>query len=207
MDERSVARAVTPRPKSGPGGHSAIMSRDFPDIVDPWKAADGRRGFGGTVPLDRLARLAELLAPEADGDAPWGEAAFEAVFRYDEQGLVTIRVTVTADLPLVCQRSLETYLEHVDRISTVAVITDVGEQETLPEMYEPVLVEDRRLALASLVEEELLLAVPQVPRKPGAGEPELPDDVSLESAPAEDKEPVHKPFAGLAGLIKEQGRD
>ena len=183
------------------------MSRDFPDMVDPWKAADGRRGFGGTVPLARLARLAELLAPEEAGAVAWGEAAFEVLFGYDEQGLVTIRVTVEADLPLVCQRSLETYFEHVDRVSTVAVITDVGEQESLPEIYEPVLVEDRRLALASLVEEELLLAVPQVPRKPGAGDPGLPKDVSLEQAPAKKKEPVHKPFAGLAGLMKDKELD
>ena len=183
------------------------MSRDFPDIVDPWKAADGQRRFSGTVPLGRLARLAELLAPEDDGGPAWGEAAFEAVFGYDEQGLVTIRVSVRADLPLVCQRSLETYAEHVERASTVVVITDVGEQEAVPEAYEPVLVEDRRLALASLVEEELLLAVPQVPRKPGASEPELPADVSLERAAAQKKEPVHKPFAGLAGLMKDKDRD
>jgi len=182
------------------------MSRDFPDIVDPWKAADGRRVFAGTVPLDRLERLVTLLAPEESDGGGRGEAAFEAAFGYDEQGLVTIRVTVRADLPLVCQRSLETYLEHVERGSTVAVITAVGEQETLPEAYEPVLVEDHRLALASLVEEELLLAVPQVPRKPGAREPELPADVSLENAATKEKEPVHKPFAGLAGLMKEKGR-
>ena len=183
------------------------MSRDFPDMVDPWKAADGRRGFGGTVPLARLARLAELLAPEEAGAVAWGEAAFEVLFGYDEQGLVTIRVTVEADLPRVCQRSLETYFEHVDRVSTVAVITDVGEQESLPEIYEPVLVEDRRLALASLVEEERLLAGPQLPRKPGAGDPGLPTDGSLEQAPAKKKEPVHKPFAGLAGLMKAKDRD
>ena len=183
------------------------MSRDFPDTVDPWKAADGKRGFGGTVPLARLGRLAELLAPEEPGGIAWGEAGFEAVFGYDEQGLVTIRVAVRADLPLVCQRSLETYAEHVERMSMVAVITDVGQQETLPEQYEPVLVADRRLALADLVEEELLLAVPQVPRKPGAGDPGVPKDVTLESAPAHEKGPVHKPFAGLAGLMKDTNGD
>jgi uncharacterized protein len=182
------------------------MSRDFPDIVDPWKAADGQRCFGGTVPLARLERLAGLLAPEQGGGPLRGEAAFEASFGYDELGLVTVRIEVRADLPLVCQRSLETYLEHVERISTVAIITAVEDQEDLPEPYEPVLVEDRRLALASLVEEELLLAVPQVPRKPGAAGPALPEDVSLEDSAARGDEPTHRPFAGLAGLIKKEQR-
>lgn len=176
------------------------MSREFPDIVDPWKAADGRRSFSGTVPLARLERLAALLAPGANT----GVAAFEADFGYDEQGLVTIRVAVTADLPLVCQLSLETFVEHVERSSTVAVVTAVAEQDEVPEQYEPVLVEDRRLALASLVEEELLLAVPQVPRKPGAAKPELPADVSLEDAAEHETERTHRPFAGLAGLMKDQ---
>jgi len=180
------------------------MSRDFPDIVDPWKAADGRRRFGGTVPLARMERLAALLAPAEPGQTIAGEAAFEAEFGYDEQGLVTIRVRVAADLPLVCQRSLETYLEHVERDSMVTVITAVGEQEEVPEHYEPVLVEDRRLALVSLVEEELLLGVPQVPRKPGAADPELPADVSLEDAATRGEEPTHRPFAGLAGLMKDK---
>lgn len=176
------------------------MSRDFPDIVDPWKAADGRRRFGGTVPLKRLERLRALLAP----GEPEGVAEFEADFGYDEQGLVRIRISVRADLPLVCQLSLETFVEHVDRASTVAVITEVAEQEALPEDYEPVLVEDRRLPLASLVEEELLLAVPQVPRKPGAASPGMPADTALEESSAQEKERTHRPFAGLAGLMKDK---
>jgi len=178
------------------------MSREFPDVVDPWKAADGQRTFGGTVPLSRLRRLTGLLAPESACPDGWGEAAFEASFGYDEQGLLAIRVTVRAELPLVCQVSLDTYVETVERFSVVAVITDVGEQEMLPEAYEPVLVEDRRLELASLVEEELLLAVPQVPRKPGATGPAVPADVSLEDASAQERERTHRPFAGLAGMMK-----
>jgi uncharacterized protein len=183
------------------------MSREFPDVVDPWKAADGRRAFRGTIPLARMDRLARLLAPENGNGVHWGVASFETEFGYDEQGLVAIRIDVHAELPLVCQLSLETYEEVVDRSSVVTVITDVGEQETLPEPVEPVLVEDRRLALASLVEEELLLAVPQVPRKPGATGPELPSNVSLEAAPTNERERTHRPFAGLAGLMKWKAGD
>lgn len=186
------------------------MSREFPDIVDPWKVAEGKRTFAGTMPLKRMSRLAEILAAgggvETGSESP-GDAAFSATFRFDHQGLVTIDVTVTADLPLVCQRSLGVYTEHVDRRSRLAVIENVADQEDLPEHYEPVLVEDRRLALVDLVEEELLLAVPQVPRDPDFGELDVPETVDIETSTGKEQEQTHRPFSGLAGLMKESGGD
>jgi len=188
------------------------MSREFPDFVDPWKAADGRRTFRGTMPLKWMRRLAPMLAPESEGSGQsrtvvWNDAAFTAHFSYDEQGLVTIQLDVEAELPLICQRSLAPYQEKINRSSLLAVVEGIKEQELVPESYEPVLVEEGRMALLDIVEEELLLAVPQVPKNPDIGEIELSTDGevrypsgSVEESP--DKEKSHRPFAGLAGLMK-----
>ena len=157
------------------------------------------------MPIGKMSRLAELLAPGDASDR--GEASFRARFRYDRQGLVTIDLAVKAELKLLCQRSLEPYAEEVERRSRLVVIEDVADQEELPAEYEPVLVEDRRLALADLVEEELLLAVPQVPRSPEAGELELPEDVSVETSSAKESEQTHRPFEGLAGLLRKSAED
>ena len=181
------------------------MSREFPDIVDPWKVAEGRKSFRGTMPLVRMKRLEALLAPLAEQEAgPEKDrtAAFRTDFFFDRQGLLSIDIRVKADLPLLCQRSLEPYIEAVDRRSRLVVIEDVAEQENLPEDYEPFLVEERRLALVDLVEEELLLAVPQVPVNPEAGEMDLPDSTSSEVSAGGKEEPTHRPFEGLAGLMK-----
>jgi uncharacterized protein len=183
------------------------MSREFPDFVDPWKAADGRRTFQGTMPIRRMKRLEPLLAPEGDEAESEtlvrGEADFIARFSYDRQGLVIIRLGVNAELPLVCQRSLEPYREPVSRRSVLAVIEDVSDQEEIPDAYEPVLVEHRRLALLDIVEEELLLAVPQVPRNPASARVERSTDGQAAGA----EEPRHKPFAGLAGLMTTKLKD
>ena len=157
------------------------------------------------MPIDWMGRLAALLAPESESER--ADVEFSAGFRFDRQGLVTIDLTVRAGLPLVCQRSLETYVERVDRRSMLAVIENMADQEELPELYEPVLVEERRLALVDLVEEELLLAVPQVPRSPEAGELELPEDVSVEASSEDELEPTHRPFEGLAGWMKDTAGD
>jgi len=187
------------------------MSREFPDFIDPWKAADGRRSFQGTMPLKRMTRLEPMLAPRNDGqDDPALErqdAIFSVRFAYDEQGLVTIRITVTARLPLVCQRSLAPYQETLERSSILVVIEDVKDQDDVPQSYDPVLVEHRRLSIQDIVEEELLLAIPQVPRNPEVKEIELSTDGN-ESAPSEpEKEQSHRPFADLAGLMKAEMED
>jgi len=137
------------------------MSREYPDWISPNRAAEGKRIFSGTIPLSRMKRLAALLE-----DAK-GEAAFTAAFRTDLDQRVVIDLHVQAALSLVCQASLEVYEEQVERDTELAVIDNDNEQFDLPENYEPVLSENGRLAIASLVEEELLLGLPQVPRKPG----------------------------------------
>jgi uncharacterized protein len=182
------------------------MSREFPDFVDPWKAADGCRTFHGTMPLRRLKRLDPMLAPEGDGQnerlLARNDARFTARFSYDEQGLVTIRLEVEVELPLICQRSLAPYREKIARRSLLVAIEDVAEQELIPEIYEPVLVEQRRMALQDIVEDELLLAIPQVPKNPEIGEIELSTDGEVRIPSATEQEQSHRPFAELAGLMK-----
>lgn len=157
------------------------------------------------MPLARMPRLTALLAPADNGEeVARDDVAFRMVFGFDRQGLLTIDVRVSGDLPLVCQRSLSVFSMHVDRRSRVVVIESVEAQDEVPEPYEPVLVTDRRLALVDLVEEELLLAVPQVPVSPDASEPELPDSVALEASTETQQEQTHRPFAGLAGMLKDK---
>jgi uncharacterized protein len=144
----------------GFGSGVCLMSREFPDWIDPWKAADGARVFEGSVPLARLERLVPLLS-NSDGVA-W----FTVGFDYDFEQRARIRITVHAELQLLCQKSLEPYIEVVDRTTELSVIKEMSEQDLLPETAEAVLVDNRALAMASLVEDELIIGLPQVPRNP-----------------------------------------
>jgi len=191
------------------------MSREFPDLLNPWKAADGRRTFEGTMPLTRMQRLIPLLAPvgepgQADDgrvEVIWGDARFRADFAYDAQGYVTVELSVEAELPLVCQRTLRPYIERVRRHSVLAVVENLAEQDELPDHYEPVWAEHGQLALLDLVEDELLLGVPDVPRDPDAPEVQsAADDDGTQTAAADD-ESVRRPFAGLGALIGKKDRN
>jgi uncharacterized protein len=170
------------------------MSREYPDWLDPRKAAEGRRTYSGTMQLDRMTRLRPLLAGGG------GEARFAAGFAFDPQARVTISIEVDADLPLICQRTLEPYLEPVHRQTLLGVMESMAEESLMPENYEPVLVENGRLGLLELVEDELLLGMPQVPKKPEAG-------VGKAGMGPEDfRGPTRRPFAGLAEQLKKFGQ-
>jgi uncharacterized protein len=177
------------------------MSRDFPDMIDPWKAADGRRRFHGTMKLERMQRLEAVLALDS------GEVRFDARFYYDLQKILIVDLSVEAGLQLICQRSLRPYTEPVKRRSLLAVVETIAEQELLPENYEPLVVERRRIALSELVEDELLLGVPLVPKNPAVSEIRLSTDGVVTPESEQNDEPLQRPFADLASLLKEKAQD
>ena len=172
------------------------MSREFPDWISPGRAAEGKRIFSGTIALSRMKRLTKLLV-EAKGDA-----SFIAAFKSDMDKRVIIDLQVEAELPLICQASLEVYNEKVNRRSELAVIDDENQQEDVPDSYEPVLTENGRLAIASVVEDELLLGLPQIPRKPGLEKVEFSTGGQIRKSVEPQKGARKNPFAALQGLLK-----
>ena len=173
------------------------MSREYPDWISPGRAAEGKRIFSGSIPIARMKRLAALLV-DAQGDA-----SFIAAFRTDLDKRVIIDLQVEAALPLVCQASLEVYDEQVKRRSELAVIDDDNEQADLPDNLEPVLTENGRLAMASLVEDELILGLPQIPRKPGLEEVEYSTGGPLPASESPQPEGKKNPFAALQDMLKQ----
>lgn len=172
------------------------MSREYPDWISPGRAAEGKRVFSGTIPVVRMKRLAGLLVNAQ------GEASFEAAFSTDIDKRVIIDLRVEAALPLVCQASLEVYDEQVKRHSVLAVIDDESGQSELPEDYEPVQTENGRLAIAGLVEDELLLGLPQIPRKPGLVKVEYSTGGEAPESVPPQEEVRENPFAALQEMLK-----
>jgi uncharacterized metal-binding protein YceD (DUF177 family) len=61
--------------------------------------------------------------------------------------------------------------------------------------------------MLDLVEDELLLGVPQIPRAPGVPERGVSTDGDSERVAEEEDEPTQRPFEGLAGLLKKRADD
>lgn len=84
-------------------------------------------------------------------------------FDIDELGVPFVSGELKAKLPLICQRCLEPYLFVVDQLSTLAWVRSEQEAERLPLRFEPYLVDTNPLILNDVIEDELLLALPQIP--------------------------------------------
>lgn len=168
----------------------------LPDFADPLRLCSLGKVYEGTIALADLPRLAPLLTSTE------GEAAFALAFAMDEEHRPRIRVQVNARLVVECQRCLGPLTYEVDSASDLAVVSGPDEAERLPAELDPLLVEDGELALRSLIEDELILAIP-----PAAMHDAEECAVSLDAVnagpPSSDErggEEKPNPFAALAAL-------
>lgn len=169
------------------------MSRDYPDWIHPFKAAQARREFAGSMALAGMERLKDVLADPGDA-----EIDFSVALALDDQAQVRAEVRVSGSVPLVCQRTLKTYEHRIESRSVLGLVADERAAEGLPEDYEPLLVDDARVRLQDLVCEEILLGLPLVPRAPDS------EPLGEERAAAAE---TYKPFAGLAEMAAKADDD
>ena len=165
------------------------MSATLPAVVDVWRMVAAKRYFEGVLPLAGFNRLRSSLTDTE------GECRFSLEFGRDDMDQPFVEVRADADLPLLCQRTLERYLQSVKVLQRLGLITSEAQEDALPEGMEPLLVgESADIRPIDLVEDELILALPVVPMNP---ESTLPDAVRV---PDEDNEVKPNPFSALAAL-------
>lgn len=182
------------------------MSEDWSKLTDIDPLADGRVRIGFAIPLSEFPRLRSQLAC-ADG-AVSGHASFGR-----ERGMPVADVEVEGSARLTCQRCLEPFDFALQSTGRVAVVADGAEADRAPVELETVLAPGHRISLRDLVEEELLLALPLVPRHPqecvevpqaSAGE-ELQGGERQVADEADRSQETHRPFERLNELFKRDG--
>jgi uncharacterized protein len=114
--------------------------------------------LAGELELDKMPRLAGLLQ-SADGSV-------KASLRPRQRGARGLALTLEyeAAVQLVCQRCLEPYRERLaDRVE-LALVEEGADEASLPEGFEPVELDEGHLWPAGLIEDELIVAIPLVPK-------------------------------------------
>jgi len=166
----------------------------LPDFADPMRLCALGKRYEGAIPLADLSRLAPLLTSTE------GEAAFALAFQMDAERRPSVEVRVRANLPVQCQRCLGTMVHAVDAETRLVVVGGPDEAERLPGDVDPLLVEGERFALHSLIEDELLLALPAAPRHPVEDCEVAVDAVNSPSEQRSESEALDQesPFAVLA---------
>ncbi|MBV8504018.1 MAG: DUF177 domain-containing protein [Paucibacter sp.] len=155
----------------------------------------------GQWPATELERLADAAAAEAPA-AGWPAVNWllegEARARRAAEPEIWLHLQADAQVSLTCQRCLRPVREHLEVDRSILFVRGEDEAASLDaDSEDDVLALPRHLDAKELIEDELLLALPLVPRHDSCPQPL--------SAPAEEEAPVEdkpNPFAALKALKK-----
>lgn len=168
------------------------MSGALPPSLDLTRAARQAFDLEGRLPVKSMPRLAAALASDT------GTAEFDLQAGVDLGRRVVVSGRIDAELELICQRCLGPVKIALHAEPHLAWVKTDEALAALPEEYDPLVSEDGRVMLADLVADELLLALPLVPRHEGnAACRDLPEAAVEPAAPGEERK---NPFAELAKL-------
>lgn len=164
---------------------------DVDAFVDDAAMLEGRQ------PLADLERLAASVLPEApDATVHW-RASGTPRPGADRQPQRWIDLHARARVHMTCQRCLEPVAIDLDLSRAIRFVPTEAEAERLDlESDDDVLATSRRLDLLALVEDELVLALPAVPRHEDCRPPARPPSAA---EPSDDTAARTNPFAVLRG--------
>jgi len=110
------------------------------------------------IELRQLARLADLLHSNS------GSVKASLRFRQRRGGWLGLELEYETSVELLCQRCLEPIRQQLaDRIE-IALLESDSMEAHVPEGCEPVVLDDARLLPAQLIEDELIVSIPLVPK-------------------------------------------
>lgn len=133
------------------------MQNRLPEIIDPLHLADKRGELHGQIPIKQLTRLTPSLVDDV------GFVSVDFYFGREGQ-LAKIDGSLTVTLQLACQNCLHSVEFQIENHVKLGIATTFEQVERLPDDVEPLLIEEETISLIKLVEDELLLSLPDYPK-------------------------------------------
>ena len=133
-----------------------------PPVIDGLEFARSGQQLRGSLPMRDLKRLEDLLHDAS------GSLDYELKGTRDARNRPQLALKVVGRLHLQCQRCLGLLDHSVDLVNTLLVVPrDAQCDESMEDPETPDVVEDTpELAVAGLIEDEVLLSLPFAPRHP-----------------------------------------
>ena len=166
------------------------MFERLPDFIDPIHFAEMQGVLKGEIKLNSLTRLTEKLTADS------GVVFVDLLFKKNGKQSV-IEGHIKVDLALECQNCLQSLNWTVDREIKLGIVTSIEYADKLPPEYEPLLIDEEKIAVKHIVEDELLLATPDFPKHQNECYSQRSDS---EAEITEEQPKRENPFAVLAKL-------
>lgn len=158
-------------------------------VIDAFEFSRSNGHRDGTTPVASMSRLNQDCADQS------GEIAWAIDGSTMQQGYPALTLTVKGTVQLVCQRCLTPYAYEMDSSTMLVLGKDDDDADQIEEVLDDesvdVIVGSRSCDIRDLIEDEALLALPQVPKHEVC-----PDSKVLDLLRSEKP----SPFAGLKDL-------
>lgn len=129
----------------------------LPKTIDPIKLAKYDAALQGELPLKNFPRLQEMK--DQANQIARVSLRIETMSR-----VIVIRGEIQATLHLICQRCnrlMEYAIQHTFVLTPVS--SDMAIKK-LPDDYEPIMMHNDLISVVDMIEDEILLALPMVPK-------------------------------------------
>lgn len=129
----------------------------LPKKLDPIKNAQKQSIYDGLYLAHEMKRFSSSVV-EVSTNIP-----VKVEFAKDAQGLTYFKGHISADVQLVCQRCNQPFEYSVYTEFSFAPVQGNDDEELIPDVYDPVQVDDHgEIDLFQVLEDELILALPIV---------------------------------------------
>jgi uncharacterized protein len=136
-----------------------MQNLKLPITINPIKSAQQRSVCDGMYKLSEMNRLLAVCESCCE------HVHVNVKFDVDELGLVVISGKGSATVMLACQRCTEAFEHKLDLDFQFSPVKNAEAAENLPSYYDAIeLDENGEINLRELVEEELMLVIPLIPR-------------------------------------------
>jgi len=136
---------------------------DATQRIDPIACLRQQQVLEGELSSEQLPRLSESLS------GPTPDISYKLTFHADAQGRCIIDCFINTFLKMQCHHCGQEMVLPVSIASQLCIITDAKLAKNLPDEYEPLVVESESgtVSLLDVIEDELILAIPMIPRHEG----------------------------------------
>jgi uncharacterized protein len=166
------------------------MTKILPSYAVATDAVRRNARYAGSLAVAQLSRLADLLVDSE------GSLSVEWTAGRNVAGRAQVQGHISGSLQLRCQRCLQPFQWDLDLNPELRLVYSEEEEARVLQDCEPYRVEDDRLPLRDMAEDEVLLAMPLMPRCKTC------ENTTQSEPPSEPLAPVDRPnpFAALKKL-------
>lgn len=136
-----------------------LMFGELPERIEPLQLAQQGVTLEGSLALGSMERLRDSAPPD-------GRVRLRLAFASERGARPTMSGSFDTTLLRVCQRCMQPMLLPLSGEFRVALVADLDAADRLEDKYDVLQVGERPMLLKTIIEDELLLAVPAVTLHP-----------------------------------------